>query len=70
MNKWRPVDLMVMLMVISIFVFMMGVLYRAVFTEVLMSEAKAKITATFVASIISIVSMYVGAAIQRNLDGK
>lgn len=67
--KWRPVDLMVGLLVCSV-VYGVIIMGAAPFFDVAASEGGEglKNRATFVASVVSIISMYVGASIRKGND--
>ena len=68
MKQWRPVDYIVGVLVLCICyaIIMMGI---APFFDVnLSTEPKAKLTAALLSSIISVISMYIGATINKKDD--
>ncbi len=63
MSRWRPIDLMLMLMVATV----CGIMFAAIVSSVVfnreMPEDRADLVGGVIASMISIVSMYIGASI-------
>ena len=68
MKGWKPIDYIVMLFSVAIVMLLMGVLADIVFTNNELSETASKRFNVVVTSMISIISMYVGAQIQKNRE--
>ena len=66
MNNWQPVDYMILLLVVTVCVFFGAMIYNSVIQHAQLSEAKSKAFAAFLSSVVAIISMYVGAAIQKS----
>lgn len=69
-SKPKAVDVAIIILTITISIVLLSSVLRPYFTGESMKESSAKLIATIISSIISIISMYVGAKIQKNRDEK
>jgi LytS/YehU family sensor histidine kinase len=71
MRRWEPVDIIVAGLAIAVCT-TVGSIAIAPYIELLhvMSESKAKLFVGVVSSLVSIISVYIGAMIQKKEDGK
>jgi len=67
-KNWKPLDLVVVAITITICGTVGLIVLKPLVTGVELSDDKAKLMATVIASLISIISMYVGAKLQANKD--
>jgi hypothetical protein len=70
MKGWQPIDYMVGLMVVAVVIFLTMIMGEVVFDDKELSDSGAKRMNTVVISILSIISMYVGAQIQKGKEDK
>ena len=68
MKNWNSVDVVVLILTIIISLVLIITLIRPFVTGVAITDGNSKLVAGLIASIISIISMYVGAKIQQNKD--
>ena len=64
-SKWEPVDFIICMLVVVICFTVIGSIALPLFRGTELPETKAKMVAGIVVSVVSIVSMYVGAKIQQ-----
>ena len=65
MMTWKPVDLIVLILAASVSLILLGIVYRAIFDKIVLDEARAKLMAGMIGSLLAIISMYVGAKLKR-----
>jgi len=63
--KWKPVDIMMMVIVATICSMILGIIYNGVFRGVVLSEGKAKYMDHLVSAMIAIISLYVGSKLAK-----
>jgi len=68
--KWQPVDVIVGLLAVTVCAMLGAACVAPLMSGQPLSDERAKVVAAVVTSALSIVSMYVGAAIQRGRDQK
>ena len=68
MKNWKPSDIIMLILVSTVAFAITSIFIEAAFTDVPMSDHSAKLVAGLIGSIISIISMYIGAKIQQNKD--
>ena len=66
MNKWSPSDIIMVILASTISIVLLTVFVELAFTVEPVSDNVAKILGGLIGSIISIISMYIGAKIQKN----
>ena len=64
-NKWEPVDYMVFIITSVLSISLILTVIKPLFTQNLMNPTSVELLAGVVSSLIAIVSMYVGAKINR-----
>ena len=69
MKKWKPVDIVVLILVITISLVMLAIIVKTLLKGDL-SEDKSKMFAGLVGSVIAIISIYVGSMVSRNNKNK
>ena len=69
MENWRPVDYVVAFLALVVCIITTGAILSATMHSEPMTKAEEEILASLTASMISIISMYVGASIQKARDG-
>lgn len=67
-RKWEAVDYIVAMLALSVSIVTVGAVVGVVVRNQTMGEHEQEIMATVISAIISIVSMYVGASIQKHKD--
>ena len=67
-RKWEAVDYIVAMLALAVSVITVGAVVGVLVRNQPMHERQAEIMSTVISAIISIVSMYVGAAIQKHKD--
>ena len=68
MKNWNSVDYVVLILTTIISLVLVITMIKPFVTGIAITDANAKLVAGLIASIISIISMYVGAKIQQNKD--
>jgi len=68
MENWSPSDIIMLILSATISIILITIFVELAFTDIPMSDTGAKIVGGLIASIISIISMYIGAKIQKNKD--
>ena len=68
MKNWTPLDIIVIMFTGAIVFILLIVLGNVVVTDTPLNDTAAKRINILIASIVSIISMYVGAQIQKNKD--
>ena len=68
MKNWTPCDYVVAFMALIVCIITTGAIGSVILRGQPMSETQAEIMSQITSAIISIVSMYVGASIQRSRD--
>lgn len=70
MKHWKPCDYVVAFLALIVCIITTGAIVGVLIRGQAMSETQADIMASITSAIISIVSMYVGASIQKTRDGE
>ena len=65
---WEPIDIIAMLLTVTICLILILSSVAPVITGTSLSEAKAKLLVGLIGSVVSVVSMYIGATLQRRKD--
>ena len=68
MKNWSPSDIIMLILASTVSIILISIFIEASTTDVPMTDNGAKLVAGLIASIISIISMYVGSKIQKNKD--
>ena len=68
MKEWGPSDVIMLILASTVSIVLLSIFAELAFTGVPISDNAAKLVAGLVTSIISIISMYIGARIQKNKD--
>lgn len=68
MIKWKPYDIIILILAITISIVLIVIFIVTVFNEIPIADTNAKIVGGLLASIISIISMYIGAQIQKRKE--
>ena len=68
MEKWSPADIIMLILASTVSIILLTIFIELAYTGVPISDHAAKLVAGLIASIISIISMYIGARIQKNKD--
>ena len=68
MNNWKPLDYMIGILVIAVVVILLMVMASVVFDDLVLTEKGATRVNAIINSIVAIISMYVGAMIQKGRD--
>jgi hypothetical protein len=68
MNEWKPIDFIVGLLAITIAMVLVSAMVDVLINEDAMTEGGSKRVTNIVTAMLSIISMYVGAQIQKNKD--
>jgi hypothetical protein len=63
--KWQPIDYIVGILVVTLMVLLLGIMGEVIFDDRAMSETAAKRVNVIINSMVAIISMYVGAQIQK-----
>ena len=67
MEKWGPVDFIALMLGLAIFIVISGVMYKTIFIQSISAESNKLLTG-IVMSVISIISLYIGAKLQKGKD--
>jgi len=67
--KWEPVDIVVIGLSSSVLIVIFGTAVKAIVYKESFSEERSQIVAGIVASILAIVSLYVGSRLRKKDDG-
>ena len=70
MKLWKPIDIVIVVLTVTICSCLFAALAKPMITGVDLSEGGSELVATMMASVISIVSMYVGAKLQSIRDNR
>jgi hypothetical protein len=68
MKGWQPIDYMVGLLVVTLMVLLLMIMGEMVFDDRNIGDAGAKRINVIINSMVAIISMYVGAQIQKGKD--
>ena len=68
MKNWGPSDVIMLILASTVSLVLLIIFVISALTTEPMPEQSAKLVAGLIASIISIISMYIGAKIQKNKD--
>lgn len=70
MNKWTPTDVIVLILAITVSLILLSIFGELMLNDIPLTETAAELVAGLVTSVITIISIYVGAKIQqfRNKD--
>jgi hypothetical protein len=68
MKNWSPSDIIIVILASTISIVLLTIFIELAFTVEPVSDNVAKILGGLIGSIISIISMYIGAKIQKNKD--
>lgn len=68
MNDWKPLDYMMGILVVTVVVILLMVMASVVFDDTVLTEKGATRVNIIINSIVAIISMYVGAQIQKERD--
>jgi hypothetical protein len=68
MKGWQPIDYMVGLLVVTLMIMLLFIMGEVVFDDRDMTETGAKRVNVIINSMVAIISMYVGAQIQKGKD--
>jgi len=68
MNRWKPLDYMIGLLVVTLMILLLMIMAEVVFDDREMTETGAKRINVIINSMVAIISMYVGAQIQKSKD--
>ena len=68
MKNWSPSDIVMLVLSSTVAIVLISIFIETAFRNEPMSENNAELVAGLIASIISIISMYIGAKIQKNKD--
>ena len=68
MKNWSPSDIIMLILSSTVSIILITIFVEAAMTSVPMTDHSAKLVAGLIASIISMISMYIGARIQKNKD--
>lgn len=68
MKAWRPIDFIISILTITICVILVLTIVDMMINMKTLTEAGSKMVTAIITSILSILSMYAGAMIQRNID--
>lgn len=66
MKNWSPSDIIMLILASTIAIILLLIFAKNATSDVPMTDNGAKLVAGLIASIISIISMYIGAKIQKN----
>ena len=68
MKGWSPSDVIMLILASTVSIVLLSIFAELAFTGAPISDHGAKLVAGLVTSIISIISMYIGARIQKDKD--
>lgn len=66
MKEWRPVDILVMFLSLTVGILLLSSVAQITITGGALSETKAKTIAGVVSSVVAIISIYVGSKIKND----
>ena len=62
---WKPYDIIILILTITLSVILISIFIELALTDIAMTDTNAKIVGGILGSVISIISMYIGAQIQK-----